>query len=247
MPEITFDVPSGGGSFEPNGGFSQSSSSTEHLDPFVGGWNFLVQIDNIPEPHSKFVSISGLTMETENIEFKYAEDAYLRRIPGKEKFGEVELTRIFQVGSSGFSDWRNQVAQGIDDRRDVTIQVFHTTFDTKVMEIKMMDAYISKWESPELNAGASDGATEKITLVPHHIIVNEGVSSVQPSSQEVTIGVDAGTPPPAPLSLEDYYNQLQEKLEAAMGRMGVTKGLEDGRARGDGNRHAVLERGVPLA
>ena len=245
VPEITFDAPSGGGSFDPNGGFSQASSSEEHLDPFVGGWNFLVKIDNIPEPHSKFVSISGLTMETENIEFKYAEDAYMRRIPGKEKFGEVELTRIFQVGSSGFSDWRNRISQGKDDRRDVTIQVFHTTFDTKVMEIKLMDAYISKWEAPELNAGASDGATEKITLIPHHIIVNEGVSSVQPSSQGATIGADAGTPPPAPLSLEDYYKQLQEKLEAAMGRMGVTKGLEDSRTRQkerDDERKAQAEK-----
>jgi phage tail-like protein len=230
-PIPQFNTPSGGGSFELNGGFSTSSSSEEYLDPFVGGWNFLVKIDNIPEPHSKFVSISGLTMETENIEFKYGEDAYMRRIPGKEKFGEVELTRIFQMKSSGFAQWRNRIAQGVDDRREVTIQVYHTTFETKVMEIKLMDAFISKWESPELNAGSSDGATEKITLVPHHVIINDGESSIKPSSQATTMGADAGTPPPAPLSLEDYYKQIQDALDAAMGRMGTQKDLEDSRSR----------------
>jgi phage tail-like protein len=232
-PLPQFDAPSGGGSFQLNGGYATSASSSEHLDPFVGGWNFLVKIDNIPEPHSKFVSISGLTMETENIEFKYGEDAYMRRIPGKEKFGEVELTRIYQMGSSGFAQWRNRIAQGTDDRRDVTIQVYHTTFETKVMEIKLMDAFISKWESPELNAGSSDGATEKITLVPHHVIINDGESSIKPSSQSTTMGADAGTPPPAPLSLEDYYAQVQAALDAAMGRMGTQKDLEDSRSRQD--------------
>ena len=230
-PPVAFDNPFGSGGFDPNGGFGKEQSSSEHLDPFIGGWNFRVKIDKIPETHSKFVSISGITMETENIEFKYGEDAYLRRIPGKEKFGEVELTRIFQAGSSGFSEWRNRVAKGKDDRRTVTIQVYHTTFSTKVLEVKLMDAFLSKWEAPELNAGASDGALEKITLVPHHIIINDGETSVQPSSQGGSLGSNFGTPPPPPLSLDDYYKKIQDALEAAKARMGVSKGLEDGRSR----------------
>jgi|GEM_PF-644021 len=228
-PEASFDTPFGSGSFN-TGGYSKKYSADEHLDPFIGGWNFRVKIDKIPETHSKFVSVSGITIETENIEFKYGEDAYLRRIPGKEKFGEVELTRLYQVGSSGFSQWRNAVAQGKDDRRTVTIQIFHTTFDTKVMEVKLMDAFLSKWEAPELNAGSSDGALEKITLVPHHIIINDGETSVNPSSQASSVGTDFGTPPPKPLSLDEYYQKIQAALDAAMARMGVSKGLEDGRS-----------------
>ena len=83
-PPVTFDAPAGSGGFNPNGGYGTKKSSEEHLDPFIGGWNFRVKIDKIPETHSKFVSISGISIETENIEFKYGEDAYLRRIPGKE-------------------------------------------------------------------------------------------------------------------------------------------------------------------
>ena len=232
-PQSAFDPTVGGGKFDPNGGFGNSSLTYagDSTDPFVGGWNFRVKIDNIPETHSKFVSISGLTMETENIEFKYGGDAYMRRIPGKEKFGEVELTRVFQLGSSGFSSWRKKISQGSDDRRDVTIQIFHTNFNQKVLEVKLMDAYISKWEAPELNAGSSDGATEKITLIPHHIIVNDGATSAdRPNAGRQLPGALEATPA-TPLSLEDYYQQLQDKLDAAMGRMGTAKALEDSRER----------------
>ena len=232
-PLNTFDTPVAGGSFDPNGGFGNSSLTYagDSTDPFVGGWNFRVKINNIPEIHSKFVSISGLTMETENIEFKYGGDAYMRRIPGKEKFGEVELTRVFQLGSSGFSSWRKMISQGSDDRRDVTIQVYHTNFNQKVLEVKLMDAYISKWEAPELNAGSSDGATEKITLIPHHIIVNDGATSAdRPNNGRQLPGALEATPT-TPLSLEDYYKQLQDKLDAAMGRMGTVKELEASRKR----------------
>ena len=94
-----------------------------------------------------------------------------------------------------------------------------------------MDAYISKWEAPELNAGSSDGATEKITLIPHHIIVNDGATSAdRPNIGRQLPGALEATPI-TPLSLEDYYKQLQDKLSAAMGRMGTEKDLEDSRAR----------------
>ena len=226
-PTPVFQAPAGKGGFDPSGGFTKKSKSDGYVDPFIGGWNFKVKIDGIPETHSKFVSISGITMETENIEFKYGEDKFLRRIPGKEKFGEVELSRIFQVGSSGFSQWRSSIATGKDDTRTVTIQVYHTDFEDIILEITLEQAYISKWESPELNAGASDGATEKITLVPHHIVVKDILYAPKPSSKPMTVGKDSGTAPSKPLSLSDYNQKIKKALDAAMKRMGTTKDLKN--------------------
>ena len=80
----------------------------------------------------------------------------------------------------------------------MTIQVQHIDFKTKVMEIKLMDAYISKWEAPELNAGASDGAVEKITLIPHQILIEDGESSVSAVYSPNAVGEDMGSPPPKP-------------------------------------------------
>jgi phage tail-like protein len=149
------------------GSFSSKpvASEAKKVDPFVGQWNFRVEIDGIPAENCKLLSVSGITMETEPIQYKFNSDAHMQSIPGRYKYGDVELTKVYRVEGDNFLSWREKIERGIDDFRNVTIHLHHINMDDKpVMSMILHDAYPLKWEFPELNASSSDGAIEKITL-----------------------------------------------------------------------------------
>lgn len=151
------------GVFDPNP--TNALSGQAKPDPFVGQWNFRVKIDGIPADKSKFVSVSGITSETEVISYKFSGDAYMQSIPGVYKFSDVELTRVHKAGSDDFYSWREMIERGVDDMRTVTIDLHNVSLkDAPVMTMVLHDAWPVKWEFPELNAGSSDAALEKITL-----------------------------------------------------------------------------------
>jgi phage tail-like protein len=151
------------GVFDPNPTSAQNGQAKP--DPFVGQWNFRVKIDGISVENSKFVSVSGITSETEAISYKFSGDSYMQSLPGVYKFSDVELTRIHKAGSDDFYKWREMIERGVDDQRTVTIHLHNVSFkDAPVMTMVLHDAWPIKWEFPELNAGSSDGAMEKITL-----------------------------------------------------------------------------------
>ena len=156
------DAPSGAVSWNP----APVAAGTRTGDPFVGQWNFKVEINGIETKDSKFLSVSGITSETEMIEYKYSGDAYTQAIPGKYKFSNVELTRVYRTQSDVFLSWRENIENGQDDFRDVTIHLYHVDLDDgPVMSMILHQAMPVKWEFPELNASSSDAAIEKITLV----------------------------------------------------------------------------------
>ena len=161
---IPFTIPSTpSGVFDPNP--TNALSGQAKPDPFVGQWNFRVKIDGIPADKSKFVSVSGITSETEVISYKFSGDAYMQSIPGVYKFSDVELTRVHKSGSDDFYSWREMIERGVDDMRTVTIDLHNVSLkDAPVMTMVLHDAWPVKWEFPELNAGSSDAALEKITL-----------------------------------------------------------------------------------
>ena len=45
-------------------------------------------------------------------------------IPGKYKFSDVGLTQVYSTQSDVFLSWRENVENGQDDFRDVTIHIF---------------------------------------------------------------------------------------------------------------------------
>lgn len=161
---IPFSVPpTPSGVFDPNPVNVVSGESKP--DPYIGQWNFRVKIDGIPADNSKFVSVSGITSETELISYKFSGDAYMQSIPGVYKFSDVELTRVHKAGSDDFYNWREMIERGVDDMRTVTIDLHNVSLkDAPVMTMVLHNAWPIKWEFPDLNAGSSDAALEKITL-----------------------------------------------------------------------------------
>jgi phage tail-like protein len=147
-------------------GKKPSRKPSGNLDWHVGTWNFKVSIDGIPMSSSSFQSVSGINTETEMIEFKFGPDPFMRTIPGKTKFGAVELSRVYKMGSLELYNWRRLAESGIDNvSRNVRVDVYGTNLSqAPVMSLVLHDCFPKKWECPELNAGSSEGAIEKISL-----------------------------------------------------------------------------------
>ena len=143
-----------------------SKKASGNLDWHVGTWNFKVSIDGIPLASSSFQTVSGINTETEMIEFKFGPDPFMRTLPGKTKFGNVELSRIYKMGSLELYNWRRLAESGLDNiQRNVRVDVYGANLSqAPVMSLVLHDCFPTKWECPELNAGSSEGAVEKITL-----------------------------------------------------------------------------------
>jgi phage tail-like protein len=151
------------GTFNPSP--APTASGKSDPSPYIGQWNFRVEIDGIPLKNCQFVSVSGVVSETEAISYKFSQDAYMQAMPGVYKFSDVELTRVHKNKSDEFYKWREKIESGKDDMRVVTIHLLNINMnDAPVMTMVLHDAWPIKWEFPELNAGSSDAALEKITF-----------------------------------------------------------------------------------
>ena len=134
-------------------------------DKFVGQWNFRVTINGIPDDNCKLLSISGLSSETEPIEFKRSTRQYVEAIPGKYKYSNVELTKVMNIGGDSFARWRESIEAGANAMRTITVYLHHIDLKADpVMVLTLHDAWPLKWEFPELSGSSSDAAIEKITL-----------------------------------------------------------------------------------
>ena len=151
----------------PRFGVTSTTAPSENSpsDKFVGQWNFRVKVNGIPDDNCKLLSISGLSSETEPIEFKRSTRQYVESIPGKYKYSNVELTKVMNIGGDSFAAWREQIEAGMNAFRTITVYLHHIDLKgAPVMTLTLHDAWPVKWEFPELSGSSSDAAIEKITL-----------------------------------------------------------------------------------
>ncbi|GAB2683973.1 phage tail protein [Saccharopolyspora gloriosae] len=119
--------------------------------------------------------ISGLVVEQDVVETQQVTDTgkmMNKKQPGGHKGGEVTITRGMDK-SSEFTEWiKKTINDGEveDARENLTIEVMEPNGST-VRRIQLYDAWISKWEGPDLNAGESNAATEKATVTFERIEV----------------------------------------------------------------------------
>lgn len=139
-------------------------------DKFVGQWNFRVTIDDIPDDNCKLLSISGITSETEPINYKSSKNHLMMAIPGRYKHSDVELTKVVNIGGDSFMKWRQEIEKGNDQARTVTVYLHHLDLKADpVMKLVLHDAWPVKWEFPSLDGSSTGPAVEKITLNVSHI------------------------------------------------------------------------------
>jgi phage tail-like protein len=135
---------------------------------YIGSFQFRVTVEGINDPLDGFVKVSSIVSTTENIEFKHGLDANVRKAPGRTTFEDITLERVYS-GLDEFATWREAIVNGTIDRRTVSVEYLRND-GTMVRKYSLYNAYPSKWELPEMDAGGSNTAVERITLSVEKVV-----------------------------------------------------------------------------
>ena len=130
-------------------------------------FNFLVDLGtgNTDGPEAGFQECSGISMSVDVIEYRNGNDRENnpRKIAGLTKVSDVTLKRGI-IGSLSLYNWINEIRNGDQAVRTVTIQLQNEDHTSVVATWKLMRARIVKHTSGPLNAKGTDVAMEELTL-----------------------------------------------------------------------------------
>jgi phage tail-like protein len=129
-------------------------------DPFAA-CNFRVEIDGMPS--ADFAECSGLSSETDVIEYRQGTDTVLRQLPGLTRYGRIVLKRGI-TANRDLWDWRQTVVTGQTQRRNGAIVLLNEA-RVPVLRWRFREGWPAKIEGPALNAASSDAAVESIEIV----------------------------------------------------------------------------------
>ena len=118
-------------------------------NPNQGGQaNFKVEIDGLPM--SGVLSIDGIKVETEVIEYRDDEDMTIRKRPGGMKYGDITLKRGF-TDNNDLWRWYQEVTEGKDIRK--SISVIMTDYNgSETGRYNFFEAFPCRWEGPTLSS-----------------------------------------------------------------------------------------------
>lgn len=145
-------------------------SATADKPARAGNYHFLVEIDGMVV--GQFVSVSGLSVEQEVIEFREGGDpGVTRKIPGPVKYGNITLKRgVTDIDDDYFSNWIRVSFDpaGAVDRRDGTL-ILVDQRGREVSRWNFTNGWPSKWDGPTLGGSSNEIATEEITITVEKI------------------------------------------------------------------------------
>ena len=112
-----------------------------------------------------FTEVSGLDVETEVIEYRDgASPEYSKqKIPGMQKFANLNLKRGVFASDNDYYNWWNTVSLNTIERRDVTISLLNEAHEP-VMVWKVKNAWPTKIASTDLKSDGNEIAIESIEL-----------------------------------------------------------------------------------
>jgi phage tail-like protein len=128
-------------------------------DPFPA-FHFRVEIDGI-QP-TEFMECSGLSSETDVIEYREGGDPFVRKLPGLTRYGRIVLRRGL-TDNRELWDWRQTVVTGQIQRRSGVI-VLMDDARKEVLRWRFVEGWPVKYEGPVLNARSSEVAIESIEI-----------------------------------------------------------------------------------
>jgi phage tail-like protein len=134
----------------------------DRRDPFRT-FNFQLEIDGIPL--GAFSEVSGLTSTTDTVDYREGTDVNpnVRKLTGLTKFGNVTLKRGVTVDTS-FWDWRQNILDGIQDRRNATVILLNEQRQP-VVRWHIFQCLLSKIDISGFKAAANEVGIESIELV----------------------------------------------------------------------------------
>jgi phage tail-like protein len=127
----------------------------------VGAYNFMVEISGVNAGY--FKGVDGLSSEIEVIEFQDGDDLFLRKRPGRAKFGDVTLKKGYIV-TSDLQDWWRACRDGQYDRRDISI-VLNDNAGNEIRRWNLYGCWPKAWKINSLDGKGNDPVTEEITFV----------------------------------------------------------------------------------
>ena len=130
-------------------------------DPF-SAFNFLVEIDGVTK--AGFSECSGLTMETDAIEYRNGnEDITVRKLPGLKKFGNITFKRGVTPDKKLW-EWRKRVLDGKTERQSGSVTLLNEARQT-AMRWSFREAWPRKLDAPAFNAKNNEVAIETLEIV----------------------------------------------------------------------------------
>ena len=131
--------------------------------PEVPRYFFQIEIEGVGT--GGFRSVSGLSVETEVIEFREGGDnGFVRKLPGATKWPELVLKRGF-TGNTELYDWATAYQRtGTLIRRSGTIVMYEADGKPEATW-NLTNGWPSKWDGPALNAWATDVTVETLVIV----------------------------------------------------------------------------------
>ncbi len=122
-----------------------------------------------------FTEITGLTMETEVIEYREGNSPEYSKVkmPGLRKFGNITMKRGTFAGDNDYYKWFNTVKLNTIERRDITISLLNENHEPVVVW-KVKSAWPIKIQSPDLKSDANESAIESMEVVHEGLVIDNG-------------------------------------------------------------------------
>ena len=140
-----------------------------NVDTAYGGFRFrlyFINSDGAAEDgqiYEDFVKVSGVDSESEIIEYMQGTDYSVNTSPGRVKFANITLDRVYK-GPDGLYFWRRQVEGGNLVRKNIKIEMMTHDNQTCIRSMILEKAWPCKWTMPDLDASSSSPSMETIEL-----------------------------------------------------------------------------------
>ena len=137
----------------------------QRVDPFLN-YNFLVELDGITR--AAFTEVTGLDATTEPVDFREGgENGSIRKLPGITRYGNIVL-RWGMTLDRELYDWHRQTVLGIVERKNGSIVVLDRR-GVEVARWNFLNAWVTKYDIPDMNSTANQVAVESVELVVEEV------------------------------------------------------------------------------
>jgi len=146
--------------------------------------NFLVSIPGLTGSMAAFNEVTGVEASVDVVEFRQGNAHSLApvKIPGLVKHGNITLKMGYTIGN-GFKEWIQQCVSETREampRKTVTIELldirdgapntaYTSTKGSVIWTLK--EAWVAKYQGPDLNASTSEVAIETVELAYEELVI----------------------------------------------------------------------------
>jgi phage tail-like protein len=137
---------------------AQNGTRTDPQHAFT----FKVEIEGVDAHPGFFRSVSGLSAETEVVEYREGGSDLIRKLPGAQKYPNLVLKRGY-TGDQTLYNWYQSVKKQNFVKVKVTITILDAHL-TSVAKYNFYEAWPSKWEISDMDSSKSGVSTETIEI-----------------------------------------------------------------------------------